>query len=501
MKTQTFSQKTVLFHCSLKKQIKPLLITAMAVLLIFLVKKEVLAGEAVTLSPEIITSNGASVYDMTNESYDTMSTFNNGDTVTIKSDTPIGSLYIAWNNKTVAPWTLSYSDGSTQSCGTHGYLHEYVILDKADTTVTINIESDGMKICRLYVFGEGEKPSWVQDWTPSCEKADILLISTHADDEQLFFGGIIPYYAGELNLSVQVAYFTNYWNGANIREHEKLDGLWTVGVKNYPVNGDFDDLYATSLEAAKTVYDYEATKEFMVRIIRRFKPLVVVGQDFNGEYGHGGHMLTAAAIGEAVELTYDASAYPESAKEYGTWDVPKTYIHLYPERSIKLDCRRQLSNFDNKTVLEVASEGYLQHASQQWCWFYVSDDYEYSCALFGLYRTTVGDDTGQNDILENLTTYEEQARIEAESIAAAESEKASEEESIRASIAESESNYIAASIAEEESKEDSNLQKKVTIYVIIAAILVIILLSIMLVMISAKKKKQSAVRRKRRIKR
>lgn len=495
---QTFSR------CHLHRQIKLLLIAAIAVLMIFLAKKEALAEDAVTLTPEITTSNGASVYDMTNESYDTMSTFNNGDTITIKSDTPIGSIYIAWNNKKVAPWTLSYSDGSTKSCGTYGYLHEYVALDKADTTVTINIESDGMKICRLYVFGEGSRPSWVQDWTPACEKADILLVSTHADDEHLFFGGIIPYYAGELKLAVQVAYYTNYWNGANIREHEKLDGLWTVGVKNYPINGDFDDIYATSLEGAKSVYDYEATKAFMVQIIRRFKPLVIVGQDFNGEYGHGGHMITSAAIADAVEISNDASAYPESANEYGTWDVPKTYIHLYPERSLKLDCRRQLSNFDNKTVLEVASEGYLKHASQQWCWFYVSDDYEYSCALFGLYRTTVGDDVEKTDILENLTTYEEQARIEEESIQAS----IAESESIEASIAESES--IEASIAESESIEasiadaknnQSNIGKKITVYVIIAAILVIILLSIILVLMSSKKKKQDAVRRKRHAKR
>ncbi|MCQ2552597.1 MAG: hypothetical protein MJ148_04585, partial [Clostridia bacterium] len=91
------------------------------------------------------------------------------------------------------------------------------------------------------------RPSRVQVWDEPCKEADVLLLSTHADDEHIFFGGIIPYYAGELELPVQVAYYTNYWNGANVREHEKLDGLCTVGVKNYPINGDFDDIYATSL--------------------------------------------------------------------------------------------------------------------------------------------------------------------------------------------------------------------------------------------------------------
>ena len=47
--------------------------------------------------------------------------------------------------------------------------------------------------------------------------------------------------------------------------------------------------------------------------------------------------------------------------------------------------------------------------SQQWCWFYVSDTYEYSISDFGLYRTTVGEDTG-NDMMEHITSYEEQEK-------------------------------------------------------------------------------------------
>ena len=454
--------------------------------------QSVYADEAVTLTPEYDCSNGASVYDMTDDSYYSMSAFNNGDTITISSDVPIASLYIAWNNKTVAPWTLTLGDGTVQSCGTDGYLHEYVKLDKPSGKIVMNIQSDGMNICKLYAFGEGDVPSWVQQWNPPCDTADILLISTHADDEQLFFGGIIPYYAGELGLKVQVAYYTNYWNGANVREHEKLDGLWTVGVRNISVNGDFDDIYATSLETAKEVYSYDDTVGFMTELIRRFKPLVVVGQDLNGEYGHGGHMITAAAICDAVQISADPDSYPDSAVKYGTYDVPKTYLHLYPENRIELDCRRTLSNFGGKTVLEVAQEGYLQHASQQWCWFYVSDDYEYSCARFGLYRTTVGYDTTA-DILENVVTYEEQERIaaekassEAESLSIAESERASEEESEARSIAEAES---IAEQKEAERAAKASRSKIFTAIAIVAAVFLLIILAASYIILRKRRRK------------
>lgn len=427
------------------------------------------ADDAVTLTPQITTSGSGIITNMTNNSYYSMATFMKGDTITISDTSGIQSLYICWNNKVVPEWNLTLSDNTAIKCGTHGYLHEYIRLDTPQNTLTITIPADNMNICKIFAFGQGDKPSWVQDWSDSCVNADVLLVSTHADDEQLFFGGIIPYYAGELNLRVQVAYFTNYWNGSTIREHEKLDGLWTVGVKNYPVNGEFDDIYADSLESAKSVYNYDDSVKFMTELIRRFKPLVLVGQDLKGEYGHGGHMLTASAICDAVAISADSSHYSESADLYGTYDVPKTYLHLYPENSIDLDCQRQLSNFNNKTVLEVASEGYLQHVSQQWCWFYVSDTYEYSCGRFGLYRSNVGTDTSA-DIMCNLISYEEQ-----ESIALEEASKEAQSQSESASIAESISASVAdASRVEKSSdKKDTSTNHSLSIVIVMAVLIII----------------------------
>ena len=437
-----------------KKNLYFLLLFAALFLSITLSGQHVFAEEATSLTPQITCSNGVTADEMTN-SYYTVATFNQGDSITLVCDQPIAGLYICWNNKIISTWSVLFPDGSSQECGQEGYLHEYVALDQPSDSITLQIEQNGTQIMKLFCLSQGDLPDWVQQWDAPCSQADILLLSTHADDEQIFFGGILPYYAGELDLQVQVIYYTNYWNGSNIREHEKLDGLWTVGVHHYPVNGDFDDIYATSLEEAKSVYDYDATVDFVVTQIRRFKPLVLVGQDLNGEYGHGGHMITAAAICDAVEISMNEEVSPESAALYGCYEVPKTYLHLYPENEINLDCQRTLSKFDGKTVLDVAKEGYLQHQSQQWCWFYVSDDYKYSCAKYGLYRTTVGTDT-KNDLLEHVTSYEEQARIEAEIEASKEAEEASIQASMEASEDESRS-IEESSLAQAEA---SRLQKK-----------------------------------------
>ena len=254
-----------------------------------------------------------------------------------------------------------------------------------------------------------------------------------------------------------------FTTSAKIREHEKLDGLWESGIKHYPVCGDFPDLYSQTLEAAKKQYVYDDVKAYTTSCIRRFKPLVVVTQDLNGEYGHGGHMLFSHAVAESVETSNDSSVFPESASNYGTWDVPKTYLHLYTENKITMNLRLPLSRMGNRTSIEVQTAAYKKHVSQQWCWFYVSDDYEYSCADFGLYRTTVGNDTG-NDMLENITTYEEQERL---------AKEAAEKESIESSKAAEEAS-IAKEQQEIKAAHKETSKRKVSVAVIVIIVVIII---------------------------
>ena len=57
-----------------------------------------------------------------------------------------------------------------------------------------------LKFNEVFVFGAGELPDWVQRWQPTAEKADLLVLATHPDDELIFFGGTIPTYAVERGL-------------------------------------------------------------------------------------------------------------------------------------------------------------------------------------------------------------------------------------------------------------------------------------------------------------
>jgi len=413
-------------------------------------------AQAKQLTLNLLASSGKSVANLLDDAYTSKVSFAAGDTLTVSADEPMQGVYLKWASLE-SSYSVSYN-GKEQKITKEDMLHKYIDFGETVTECTITFES-AASVCDIFAYGKGKLPDNVQVWEKPCTDADILVFSTHADDEILFLGGVLATYAGQQGLNVQVAYMTNYWNGATVREHEKLDGLWESGVKHYPVNGEFDDIYATDLNGAMSVYSYDDVLGYVTEQIRRFKPLVVVTQDINGEYGHGGHMLLAKAVCEAADNSGTASFKQESADKYGAWDVPKTYIHLYGENKIRMDLRQPLSNMKSRTAIDVAKDAYLQHVSQQWCWFYVSDEYEYSCADFGLYRSTVGTDTG-NDMLENVTTYEEKKRIEEESKAAEESSK--QEESLKTA-------------EKEEIREQKAAKKRNVVPVIIIAVLVVVL--------------------------
>ena len=371
--------------------------------------------------------------DIDDGGYMTTTWFDAGTEITISAEENIDGIYIKWES-IPNPWTLTAGDASI-SAGQYGFLHEYVKVAKGTNSVTIHIPDGGAEIAEVYAFSAGELPDYVQTWEPPYDKADLLVFTAHSDDEVLYMGPSIVNLTHNNTARVQVAYMSDQYKTEPFRNHELLDGLWEMGVTHYPQLGEFWDLYSESLEEAQEHNDIEDVKEYVVRTIRRFQPQIVVTHDLNGEYGHGMHRMIAKAVADTADLTGDASQYPESAQKYGAWDVPKTYLHLYWENQIVLPTRESLSDFGGRTALQVCKDAFEKHVSQQGPTFWVDDgydddgnpnDYQYSCAEYGLYRTTVGTDTG-NSMLEHLVTYDEQERQAAETETESETEPVTEE--------------------------------------------------------------------------
>ena len=189
-------------------------------------------------------------------------------------------------------------------------------------------------------------------------------------------------------------------------------------------------------------------------------------------------------------------------KEPNNSEIETTINVLYGENKIKVPTRVPLDNFDGKTALEVARESYLYHVSQQWCWYYVDDEYEYSCADFGLYYTTVGVDS-ENNMMENIIDYKTQEEIkkqEEESKKAEEESRKAEEESSKeaASIEESKSIAEAEKESIEAAKEKKDSERNNVFKVVV--IVLVALVAIMTIAIIILKRKADRPRKKRVIK-
>ena len=347
-------------------------------------------------------------------------------TVTVTRPDNIASVYVVFD-RVPEEWTIIPVGGDEGVvCGTNGFLHELVDVPSLvgnTNSVILNFPA-GTSVAEIYAFSEGDLPDFVQKWEKPLDRADLLLLSSHSDDEQLFFAGVLPLYAGERGLDVQVVYLVSHFN-THERPHEQLDGLWTVGVRNYPIISDFPDLYSESYDGAVEVFsqngvEFEDFVGYITENIRRFKPLVVVSHDVNGEYGHGTHLICSAALSESLEAAKDSAKFPDSAQKYGVHTVEKAYYHLYPENGITLDLDTPLEHFGGKTAFEVTQDGFACHTSQHWTWFYewiygtpeapitkATQIDRYSPCYYGLYYTTVGNDTVGGDFFENVKPYAE----------------------------------------------------------------------------------------------
>ena len=147
-------------------------------------------------------------------------------------------------------------------------------------------------------------------------------------------------------------------------------------------------------------------QEYMIEVFRHYKPDVVVTHDIHGEYGHGMHKLCADIVINALNESGDSKVCRKSAKEYGTWEVPKCYIHLYGREKdqVRFDWKgTPLNAFGGKSAWQVADEAFRCYVSQYTTTAYeVYTDGPYDSQVFGLYRSLVGEDLEHNDLFENI---------------------------------------------------------------------------------------------------
>jgi len=319
---------------------------------------------------------------------------------TVPENETVYGVYVKWGMEILEWQIVRADDGAVMvQGGQNGFAHEYQACELETGIYRLKWTDPDcgvrLRIRELALYTEGDLPSSVQRWKTAPDKVDLLVIAAHPDDELLFFGGTLPYYAGVEGKEVLAAYIT--YSTYN-RRTELLNGLWHCGVTNYPVMGEFNDVKFDTRPEAYREWGKQNTLDFFTELMRAYRPDVVVTHDTGGEYGHGAHMVAA----EMSRIAITSTAADESiVTEHAPWQVKKLYLHMSETQNRKMDWSIPADAFNGKTPYEISAEAFDFHRSQVNS-FNTHPDGAYSCRNFGLAFSAVGDDVLMDDFFENI---------------------------------------------------------------------------------------------------
>jgi LmbE family N-acetylglucosaminyl deacetylase len=365
-----------------------------------------LAQEAIDVTRDCrIYLNGGSTArkNITDKKYMTVWVGNMGRESTIRIELPkhfdCGGLYLCWGTRPDT-WTLYQNDQEVAQSDDSGFAHEYVEVKGGGglRLVMQANESANIILGELFVLQGHTPPDWVQRWQPTYETADLMVLVAHPDDELLFMGGTIPYYERVRNKRVVVCYLTC---ANNMRQSELLNGLWSMGIRNYPVIGQFRDKNQPTMKKMYDFWGKNEVEDFVVELVRKYKPKVLISHDVNGEYGHSAHRVCSELAVYAFHEAGKKSVDPKSTQEFGTWEISKLYLHLHEENPIVMDWKTPHEKLDGQTPLKLAEAAFKLHRSQNKN-HQMGKNNKYDSSKFGLAGTRVGNDIQKNDFFENV---------------------------------------------------------------------------------------------------
>jgi LmbE family N-acetylglucosaminyl deacetylase len=206
----------------------------------------------------------------------------------------------------------------------------------------------------------------------------ILYIDAHPDDES---AAVLTYLARGLHADVALLSLTHGEGGQNdlgpeqapqlglIRTQELLAATRGYGVKLFFTRArDFG--FSKTPEETEKVWGDQVVED-MVRVIRTFRPNVVISNFGNVHSGHGHHQASGLLTPKAVRAAADANAYPEVQKEglkpwsAGTAGVPIMDLERSSDSpqgySIPVG---DVSPLYGKTYREIGLDAFANHRTQ-----------------------------------------------------------------------------------------------------------------------------------------
>jgi LmbE family N-acetylglucosaminyl deacetylase len=207
----------------------------------------------------------------------------------------------------------------------------------------------------------------------------ILYVTAHPDDES---AAMLTYLARGLHADVALLTLTRGEGGQNdlgpeqapqlglIRTQELLAATRGYGVKLYFTRAkDFG--YSKTPEETETIWGDQVLED-MVRVIRTFRPNVVINGWGGVHGGHGHHqaasLLTPKAVQLAADSSYSLPGSPAEKKDLAPWGDRKPVLVLDTDRSEKSQGYvlpvDEISPLYGKTWREIGLDAFTNHRTQ-----------------------------------------------------------------------------------------------------------------------------------------
>lgn len=204
----------------------------------------------------------------------------------------------------------------------------------------------------------------------------ILYVTAHPDDES---SSILTYLARGLHADVALLSLTRGEGGQNalgpeqapqlglIRTQELLAATRGYGVKLYFTRAKDFGFSKTAAETERVWGD--AVLQDMVRVIREFRPNIVITNFSNGGGGHGNHQVEGLWTPKAVKLAADANYLPSDPEASHMWDggtnpvviLDRTRGEQEHAYVVPVD---EISPLWGKTWREIGLDAFVNHRTQ-----------------------------------------------------------------------------------------------------------------------------------------
>jgi len=291
------------------------------------------------------------LYRFSDNRYNSRVSFTKEEALTIAVPSEAAGLYVAWYTapESAVVETLD-SAGSVLSsiAASTELLNDYYVLPKDCASVRISGEK-AFAISELRVYDTETPPDELAIMTAQKTQPEVMLILAHTADEAYYFGSLLPYCRSE---DVAVVFLMSYSREA---QQQAIELQYSLGSRMQPIFAGFA-YFRSYMDSSKmyAMMDKSEIETYMLQLVRKYQPNVLVTHDIAGEGGDCLHVLTATHVQLAAEQASQEKYDRASAAEYGLWQVQAVYQHRSEGTSALYDTQAPLSEYGGLSAVELA---------------------------------------------------------------------------------------------------------------------------------------------------